>query len=133
MFDGDPDNPATTEVMDKISRTATDTSETRLVVASQAICLGVNFFPRCGIISLVFPSSKEGIDQLSGRSNRTDPNGPRVITLGLHKGQKVTDYELLEKTLAHKHEPKHKATSIGKYKYSLRSSSSSQGISEPRP
>ena len=58
-FDGDPSKPATVEIMSKIN--GGDTS-IAVIVADCEDCLGVNFWPRCHVISLLIPKTFEDLE-----------------------------------------------------------------------
>ena len=75
--------------------------EVKLIVTSKTDYLGVNFWPLCHVLALRFPKTREELDQLCGRSNRTDPNGVRHLTLPLSEGRIIDTFETLESTLTH--------------------------------
>ena len=59
LFDGDPSKPAIVEIMSKIN--GGDTS-IAVIVADCEDCLGVNFWPRCHVISLLIPKTFEDLE-----------------------------------------------------------------------
>ena len=58
-FDGNPNSAATTQIMDKLNQG--DISRA-ICIANRTVCLGVNFWPQCNVISLFHPLTMTELD-----------------------------------------------------------------------
>lgn len=94
LFTGAVD-PAVTCVFEGIHKGAVD--DTRVIVTSYNDAIGVNFWPRCLLVSTHIPWTLEVLGQTLGRSNRQDPNGMRDVAWPLtSEGDRTTAKGLKE-------------------------------------